>query len=85
MHGMFWMVLADNSSQTTVRHDTRDRAQNEARRLASANPGIRFFVLQSIGAAIRHEPISWEAHQEQSQSANASYEIEDDDDSGRPF
>lgn len=62
MGGPFWMVLADNSNQTNMRHDTRDRAQNEATRLAGINPGIRFFVLQSIGAAVRRDPVSWETH-----------------------
>jgi hypothetical protein len=58
----FWMVLAENSNQTTKRHSFLDQAKAEAKRLAASNPGIRFFVLQSLGAHI-HE-VSWEQHDE---------------------
>lgn len=58
----FWMVLSDNSNYTIVRHRTLEIAKGEANRLAAANPGIRFFVLQSIGAAVRTDPVSWVEH-----------------------
>lgn len=55
----FWMVLADNSPATHVRHANFSKAQSEAKRLASLNPGTRFWVLQSMGAAQRSEPVAW--------------------------
>lgn len=58
----FWMVLADNSNVTNVRHPTPELAAKEAKRLAAANPGVRFFVLMSIGHAVRNEPVMWEDH-----------------------
>lgn len=59
----FWMVLADNSSETRFRHDTAEKAKTEAKRLAGLNPGVRFFVLQSIGAMVKNDPVSWEDHE----------------------
>ena len=59
----FWMVLSERSSETRVRHQTFLEAQQEARRLASANMGTKFYVLQSVGHAIRDEPTSWHEHE----------------------
>ncbi len=56
------MVYADNSTQTRCRHGSRKQAEDEARRLAGINPGIKFFVLQSIGYAARTEPVEWVEH-----------------------
>lgn len=62
MEPCFWMVLADNSAETRYRHQTLESAKTEAARLANQCPGIRFFVLQSLGAAVRNNPVSWEDH-----------------------
>lgn len=58
----FFMVLADNSNVTNVRHKSLEGAQREARRLADTNPGVRFFVLASVGHALRADPVVWEQH-----------------------
>lgn len=57
--GMFWMVMADNSSHTRYRHRGLDDARREAERLALLNPGVKFYVLQCVGAAEAHQPIEW--------------------------
>lgn len=59
----FFMVLADNSSNTNVRHTNIDVARGEAKRLAAMNPGIRFFVLASLGHMIKEDPVTWQQHQ----------------------
>lgn len=45
----FYMVWNEVGSSPRVRHDNLDDAKKEASRLASAQPGVRFFVLQAIG------------------------------------
>jgi hypothetical protein len=55
----FWMVLADNSSMTNVRHAAFDLAQREAERLANNNPGVKFFVLGAEGFATKRKPVDW--------------------------
>ena len=55
----FWMVLRDGSPETRMRHLTYDSALAEAKRLANLCPGQRFFVLQAVGFALRHEPVSY--------------------------
>ena len=42
----FWMITGDGNSPK-VRHYNLKEARMEAERLASANPGTEFFVLQS--------------------------------------
>jgi hypothetical protein len=60
----FYMVYRDGSSGMTFRHPTFEAAKTEAERLANQCPGVRFFVLQSLGAAIRNDPVTWEQHDE---------------------
>jgi len=43
----FWMITGDGNSPK-VRHTTRRDAVREAERLAKANPGVEFFVLESV-------------------------------------
>jgi hypothetical protein len=43
----FWMITGDGNSPK-VRHITYRDAVLEAERLAKANPGIEFFVLESV-------------------------------------
>lgn len=62
MHDAFFMVLSDKSSETRVRHATLDIARNEAKRLATLNPGIKFFVLASLGHMVKEDPVTWEQH-----------------------
>lgn len=54
----FWMVLADNSKETTVRHRSLDDAQREAKRLATNHPGVRFWVLEAKGC-MEHNAVVW--------------------------
>ena len=48
IHHKFWMVWNPDGRQPRYMHMTRDQAENEAKRLASENPGEKFFVLKSI-------------------------------------
>ncbi len=43
----FWMITGDRNSPK-VRHTDRQSAVCEAERLAKSNPGIEFFVLESV-------------------------------------
>lgn len=51
----FWMVYGAGQRAPEYRHDTRESAENEAKRLARFNPGIRFFVLETIAVAEKIE------------------------------
>jgi len=44
----FWMVLRDGETYIKMRHTDRESARSEARRLAEANPGAKFFVLEAL-------------------------------------
>lgn len=44
----FWMVHGDGP--TNYRHDSLGSAEVEARRLARANPGTAFFVMEAVAA-----------------------------------
>lgn len=50
---LFWMVYGLGQSQPTVRHKTEHTARVEAERLARANPGIRFYVLEAITVSVK--------------------------------
>lgn len=43
----FWMITGDRNSPK-VRHTNRQEAVREAERLAKANPGTQFFVLEAV-------------------------------------
>lgn len=43
----FWMITGDGNSPK-VRHFNRQEAVREAERLAKANPGTEFFVLEAV-------------------------------------
>lgn len=63
----FFMVLADHIYGTgvpTVRHSTIDKARAEAKRLAGLNPGVKFYVLASLGHMVKCDPVLWEQHDE---------------------
>ena len=59
MSDCFWMVLADNSEYTRVRHRSFEEAKREAKRLAAGNPGIQFHVLRLVGTAIKPDPVEF--------------------------
>jgi hypothetical protein len=41
----FWMVMRDSGQRPRVRHPTLEAAQDEARRIAVANPGADVWVI----------------------------------------
>ena len=47
----FWMVYGEGQRAPAYKHETRESAIEEAQRLAGHAPGIRFYVLQTIGCA----------------------------------
>lgn len=49
----FWMVYGADQRAPTVRHTSEAVAIAEAQRLARNNPGIEFFVLESVARAIK--------------------------------
>lgn len=58
----FWMVMPDLSSDTTYphRHDSLQSARDKADSLALKNRGVKFFVLECVGAAIAtRDPVEW--------------------------
>lgn len=46
----FWMVWNLNGNQPRYTHTSESLAENEAKRLARANPGERFVVLEAVSA-----------------------------------
>lgn len=51
----FWMVVGIGKGAPTRMHDCRDIAADEARRLARANPGVAFVVLEAVEAVTKRE------------------------------
>ncbi len=47
MADRFWMIHATGGGSSTVRHPTAGIAEHEAERLARANPGQEFVVLEA--------------------------------------
>ena len=45
----FWMVWNPAARGPAFKHDTRKSADDEAKRLAKANPRQSFFVLKAMG------------------------------------
>lgn len=46
----FWMVYGAGQGAPTARHKTFTSAKQEAHRLARLVPGVRFFILETVGA-----------------------------------
>lgn len=56
----FWLVWCPSGpTMPRVRHTSGSSAISEAKRLAGANPGQQFFVLEAIGSAKTHDPVEW--------------------------
>lgn len=53
----FWMVLAENSTYTQVKHDSFTIALKEAKRLAKLHQGTKFFILELISVCIVEDPV----------------------------
>ena len=56
MNYKYWMVHNPNNSKPTVRHDDVKTAFDEAERLAAANPGQTFNVLESTYSFTTEKP-----------------------------
>lgn len=48
----FWLVWNPQGHSPVVQHDTKASAERESERLARANRGQRFIILQSIGERV---------------------------------
>jgi hypothetical protein len=46
----FWMVYGAGQGAPTARHKLFMSARTEAERLARIAPGVRFFILETVGA-----------------------------------
>lgn len=44
----FWLVWNPEGGNPTAQHDSEHKAKAEAKRLAAANPGELFIVMQSV-------------------------------------
>ena len=56
----FFIVWNPQGMNPTVRHETWDRAATEAQRLALANPGQEFFVMQAHRRVTTPRPVEIE-------------------------
>lgn len=54
----FWMVWNPARFPPSFRHDSAEKAINEAKRLAAANPSDEFIVLMATHRAKRTEPVT---------------------------
>lgn len=56
----FWLVWCEKKSVPTYKHTSIGSAQREAERLARANPGCEFHVLEWIGGCVKpSDPVTW--------------------------
>jgi len=53
----FWMVYGLDQGAPTVRHAAEHIAVAEAKRLARNNPGVEFYVLQSVARAVKADVV----------------------------
>ena len=51
----FWMIVGIGQNPPRARHETEHAAFAEANRLARNNPGIEFYVLESMARAVKDE------------------------------
>lgn len=51
----FWLVWREDGDAPTFKHKTEREAVDEAKRLAKANPGVRFYVLSTDHAFIKDD------------------------------
>lgn len=49
----FWMIYGLGQGSPTCIHDTFESANTEAERLARQHPGIHFYVLGTMGCAVK--------------------------------
>jgi hypothetical protein len=51
----FWMIYGEGQNSPAVRHENFEAAKRESERLARNNPGIRFFILATVGVTERND------------------------------
>lgn len=51
----FWVVWNPQGNNPTMRHQSREAAQDEAERLARINPGQNFYVLASLSVSFKSD------------------------------
>lgn len=56
-HPKFWMAWNPEGRQPRFMHYTRFDAEEEAKRLASENPGFEFFVLKAVSGMTSEHPM----------------------------
>lgn len=54
-HIQFWMIYGLHQKAPTARHKTEEGAIAEATRLARANPGTEFFVLEATHHVVKRD------------------------------
>lgn len=59
MSDSFYTVWCENGGTPTVMHSDHNKAKEEARRLAKANPGRKFWVMESLGYMQIQDPVQW--------------------------
>jgi hypothetical protein len=65
----FWIVVKDDTKLSAMyRHSTLEQAKKEAERLATANTGHRFYVMEVIGSCV-YKPVVWENIHDESDNA----------------
>lgn len=52
--GKFYMVVG-SGNQPKIRHPDKVTAANEAERLAKANPGSEFYVLEAVSVSVAND------------------------------
>ena len=55
----FWMIWRDDGPAPVKQHVSLRSAEVEAERLAKANLGARFVVLESVKFATVEDPVRW--------------------------
>lgn len=51
----FWMIVGIGQGSPSMKHDSIEKAETEAKRLARNNPGVTFVVLQAVSAVTKRE------------------------------
>lgn len=60
----YWIVIRERGGMlfpaaSPATHDSPEFAKREAKRLASENPGQRFYVFEAVGVAHKPDPVVW--------------------------
>lgn len=61
MKPKFWMIWSPTGAKPTKRHESLTSARTEAERLARANNGRAFIVLESVGE-VQKVDVTWDDH-----------------------